>query len=78
MKFFDDFRPLALATAALLITAGFAGVLMSFGFYCGYRYAEATTMASVYRAQLERTQELMRSDLAIVNSYKDGLAKARR
>jgi hypothetical protein len=78
VKFFDDFRPLALATAAILIIAVFASALVSFGFYCGYRYAEATTMAAVYRAQLDRTQELMRSDFAIVNSYKDGLAKARR
>jgi hypothetical protein len=62
----------------MLTIAVFAGAFVSLGFYCGCRYAEATTMAAVYRAQLDRTQELMRSDLAIVNSYKDGLAKARK
>jgi hypothetical protein len=32
-------------------------------------------MAVVYKAQLDRTQELMRSDLAIVNGYKEGQHK---
>ncbi len=75
---FEDFRPVAVTAAAVLVIGIFAGALVAFGFFCGCRYAEATTMASVYKAQLDRTQELMRSDLAIVNTYKDGVAKARR
>ena len=78
MKLFEDFKPLALAVAALLVIAISAGALMWFGFFCGCRYAEEKTMAVVYKAQLDRTQELMRSDLAIVNGYKEGQHKARK
>lgn len=78
MKLLEDSRQLALGAAVLLMIAVVAGALLSFGFFCGCRYAEAKTMAAVYKAQLDRTQELMRSDLAIVNTYKDGVAKARR
>ncbi len=78
MKLLEDYRQVLLAAAMLLVIAVAAGAVMSFGFYCGCRYAEAKTMASVYKAQLDRTQELMRSDLAIVNAYKNGVAKARQ
>jgi hypothetical protein len=79
VKLPEEFKPLTLAAAALLLVFVIvAGALISLGFICGCRYAEATTMAAMYKAQLDRTQELMRSDLAIVNSYKDGVAKARR
>ncbi len=75
MKLFEDFKPLVLAVGALLVLAISAGTLMWFGFFCGCRYAEEKTMAVVYKAQLYRTQELMRSDLAIVNGYKEGQHK---
>jgi hypothetical protein len=78
VKLFEDFKPLALATAALLVFVVTAGALMWFGFFCGCRYAEEKTMAVVYKAQLDRTQELMRSDLAIVNGYKEGQHKAHK
>ena len=78
MKLFEDFKPLALAVAALLVITIIAGALMWFGFCCGCRYAEAKTMAAVYKAQLDRAQDLMHSDLAIVNGYKEGHTKARK
>jgi len=78
VKPIEDVKPLAIAVAALLVIAVVAGALTSFGFFCGCRYSEAKTMAAVYKAQLDRTQELMRSDLAIVNSYKEGQSKARK
>ena len=75
----EEFKPLTLAAAAaLLVFAVIAGALMSFGFYCGCRYAEAKTMAAVYKAQLDKAHEMMSGDMAIVNTYKDGLAKARK
>jgi len=75
----EEFKPLTLAAAAsLLVFAVIAGALMSFGFYCGYRYAEVKTMAAVYKAQLDKAHEVMSGDMAIVNTYKDGLAKARK
>jgi hypothetical protein len=78
MKFPENLNSLALATAALLVIAGIAGALMSFGFFCGCRYAEAKTMAAVYKAQLERTQDLLHSDIAIANNYKEGQTKSRK
>lgn len=78
MKLFEEFKPLSLAVATLLVIAVIAGALMWFGFYCGCRYAEAKTMAAVYKAQLDRAQDLMGSDLAIVNGYKEGQHKARK
>ena len=78
MKLFEDFKPLALAVATLLVIAVIAGALMWFGFCCGCRYAEAKTMAAVYKAQLDRTQDLMGSDLAIVNGYKEGQHKVHK
>ena len=78
MKLFEDIKPLAIAVAALLVVAVATGVLVSFGFFCGCRYSEAKTMATVYKAQLDRAQELMRSDIAIVNGYKEGLSKSRK
>ena len=75
----EEFKPLTLAVAAaLLVFAVIAGALMSFGFVCGCRYAEAKTMAAVYKAQLDKSQEMMRGDMAIVNTYHDGVAKARK
>jgi hypothetical protein len=79
VKLPEEFKPLTLAAAAmLLVFVVIAGAFTSLGFFCGCRYAEASTMAAMYKAQLDKTQELLRSDLAIVNSYKDGLAKARK
>jgi len=75
----EEFKPLTLVTAAaLLVFTVIAGALMSFGFFCGCRYAEAKTMAAVYKAQLDKAHEVMSGDMAIVNTYKDGLAKARK
>jgi hypothetical protein len=76
----EEFKPLTLVAAAslLLVFTVVAGALMSFGFYCGCRYAEAKTMAAVYKAQLDKAHEVMSGDMAIVNTYKDGLAKARK
>jgi hypothetical protein len=75
----EGFKPLTLvAVATLLVFAVIAGALMSFGFFCGCRYAEAKTMATVYKVQLDKAQDLMRGDMSIANTYKDGIAKARK
>jgi hypothetical protein len=78
MKLPENFNTVAFACVGLLVVAGLAGALMSFGFYCGCRYAEVKTMASVYKAQLDRTQELLHSDIAIANGYKEGQSKSHR
>ncbi|HEX9080537.1 MAG TPA: hypothetical protein VF795_13160 [Desulfuromonadaceae bacterium] len=78
MKLPESFDTMAFACAGLLVIAGVAGALMWFGFFCGCRYGEVKTMASVYKAQLERTQELLHSDIAIANGYKEGQPKSRR
>lgn len=78
MKLPENLNTMAFACAGLLVIACIAGALMWFGFFCGCRYAEVKTMASVYKAQLDRTQELLHSDIAIANGYKDGQSKGHR